>query len=208
MTAPNRTGNLYVISAPSGAGKTSLVRALRAALPDIQVSVSHTTRPPRPNEQDGREYHFVSQDAFVSLAAAGGFLEHAEVFGNRYGTSRAEVERRLASGHDVILEIDWQGARQVRAARPGTASIFILPPSVDALRQRLTGRQTDSPEVIARRLAEARGDMSHWSEFDYVVVNDVFERTLGELRHILAGDGTPFRAGRTEISPVLANLLA
>jgi guanylate kinase len=208
MTSPTRPGTLFVISAPSGAGKTSLVKALRAAQPDLQVSTSHTTRPPRPNEQDGREYHFVSPERFIALVAEGGFLEHAEVFGNRYGTSRAEVERRLAAGHDVILEIDWQGAQQVRAARPGTASIFILPPSVDALQQRLTGRQTDSAEVIARRLAEARGDMSHWSEFDYVVVNDVFEQTLGELQRILGGDGAPFRAARPELKPVLANLLA
>lgn len=208
MTALMHPGTLYVISAPSGAGKTSLVKALRAALPDLKVSVSHTTRPPRPNEQDGREYHFVSPEQFAALVAEGGFLEHAEVFGNRYGTSRAEVEGRLAAGHDVILEIDWQGARQVRTARPGTPSIFILPPSVDALRQRLTGRQTDSAEVIARRLAEAQGDMSHWSEFDYVVVNDVFEQTLRELRAILAGEGAPLRADRPGLQSVLANLLA
>ena len=208
MTDTTRPGQLYVIAAPSGAGKTSLVKALRAALPALQVSISHTTRPPRPNEQDGREYHFVTPDAFLALAAAGGFLEHAEVFGNRYGTGRAEVEQRLAAGHDVILEIDWQGARQVRAARPGTTSIFILPPSLDALRQRLTGRQTDSTEVIARRLAEARGDLSHWSEFDYVVVNDVFDQTLAELRQILTGQGDAFRAGRPALQPVLANLLA
>ena len=208
MTDTTRPGQLYVIAAPSGAGKTSLVKALRAALPALQVSISHTTRPPRPNEQDGREYHFVTPDDFLALAAAGGFLEHAEVFGNRYGTGRTEVEQRLASGHDVILEIDWQGARQVRAARPGTTSIFILPPSLDALRQRLTGRQTDSAEVIARRLAEARGDLSHWSEFDYVVVNDVFDRTLGELQQILAGQGEAFRADRPALQPVLANLLA
>jgi guanylate kinase len=208
MTQPSRTGQLYVISAPSGAGKTSLVKALREALPALQVSVSHTTRAPRPNEQDGREYHFVAPEGFAALVDAGGFLEHAEVFGNRYGTSRAEVEQRLSAGHDVILEIDWQGAQQVRSARPGTASIFILPPSVDALRQRLTGRQTDSDEVIARRLAEARGDMSHWSEFDYVVVNDDFGQTLGELRRILDGDGEPFRAARPALQPVVANLLA
>ena len=208
MTASTRTGQLYVIAAPSGAGKTSLVKALRAERPDLQVSVSHTTRPPRPNEQDGREYHFVTPEAFASRVAQDGFLEHAEVFGNRYGTGRAEVEQRLAGGHDVILEIDWQGARQVRAARPGTRSIFILPPSIAALQQRLTGRQTDSAEVIARRLAEARGDLSHWSEFDYVVVNDVFEQTLGELQQILAGHGEAFRAGRPALQPVLANLLA
>ena len=208
MSAPTTTGNLFVIAAPSGAGKTSLVKALRAAQPALQVSTSHTTRPPRPNELDGREYHFVSPDRFAALVAEEGFLEHAQVFGNRYGTSKAEVEQRLATGHDVILEIDWQGAQQVRAARPGTTSIFILPPSLDALRERLTGRQTDSAEVIAHRLSEARGDLSHWSEFDYVVVNDVFEQTLGELQRIVAGDGEPFRANRPALEPVLANLLA
>ncbi|MEY4763169.1 MAG: hypothetical protein RLZZ200_3025 [Pseudomonadota bacterium] len=208
MSAANTPGHLYVIAAPSGAGKTSLVKALRAAQPDLQVSTSHTTRAPRPNEKDGREYHFVSLADFESLVAEGGFLEHAQVFGNRYGTSRAEVEQRLAGGHDVILEIDWQGAQQVRAARPGTTSIFILPPSREALRERLTGRQTDSNEVIERRLSEARGDMSHWSEFDYVVVNDVFDQTLSELQRIIAGDGADFRADRAALQPVLANLLA
>ena len=208
MTAPPRPGHLYVIAAPSGAGKTSLVKALRAALPLLSVSVSHTTRPPRPTEQDGREYHFVTPEAFAELVLAGGFLEHAEVFGNQYGTGREQLEALVTAGHDVILEIDWQGARQVRRARPGTTSIFILPPSLDALSQRLQGRQTDSPEVIARRLAEARGDLSHWAEFDYVVVNDDFDQTLGELRRILAGDGAGFRAERADLKPVLANLLA
>jgi len=208
MTAPPRPGHLYVIAAPSGAGKTSLVKALRAARPALKVSVSHTTRPPRPNEQDGREYHFVTPEAFRELAQAGGFLEHAEVFGNHYGTGRAQLQALVAAGHDVILEIDWQGARQVRQALPGAISIFILPPSQAALRERLTARQTDSPEVIARRLAEAQGDMSHWEEFDYVVVNDDFDQTVRQLAQILAGDGAPFRAGRPEIQPVLANLLA
>jgi guanylate kinase len=208
MTAPPRAGHLYVISAPSGAGKTSLVKALRAALPALKVSVSHTTRPPRPNEQDGREYHFVTPAAFAELVRTGGFLEHAEVFGNQYGTGRAQLEALVAAGNDVILEIDWQGARQVRHAIPGTILIFILPPSLEALRERLTTRQTDSPEVIARRLAEARDDLSHWAEFDYVVVNDDFGRTVGELTRILAGDGAAFRAGRPALAPVVANLLA
>ena len=208
MTAPPRPGQLYVISAPSGAGKTSLVKALRAALPTLSVSVSHTTRPPRPTELPGREYHFVTPAAFDALVRAGGFLEHASVFGNQYGTGREQLEAQLAAGKDVILEIDWQGAQQVRKSRPGTTSIFILPPSLDALSQRLQGRQTDSPEVIARRLAEARGDLSHWAEFDYVVVNDDFDQTLGELKRILAGDGAGFRAGRADLKPVLANLLA
>jgi len=207
VTTP-RPGRLFVVSAPSGAGKTSLVKALLALEPRLTVSISHTTRRPRPNELDGREYHFVTPEAFNALAQASGFLEHARVFDNQYGTGRAQLEAQLAAGHDVILEIDWQGARQVRAARPGTESIFILPPSQAALRQRLDGRGTDSPEVIARRLADARGDMTHCSEFDYVVVNDDFQQTLGELRQIIAGDSEPFRGDRAPLQGLLANLLA
>ncbi len=207
VTTP-RPGRLFVISAPSGAGKTSLVKALLALEPRLTVSVSHTTRLPRPNEQNGREYHFVSPEAFDALVQVGGFLEHARVFDNQYGTGREQLEARLAAGHDIILEIDWQGARQVRAARPGTESIFILPPSQAALRQRLEGRGTDSPEVIARRLADAQGDMTHCNEFDYVVVNDDFQQTLGELRQIMAGDSEPFRGSRAALQGLLANLLA
>jgi guanylate kinase len=208
MNAPLYPGRLHVMSAPSGAGKTSLVKALLADLPGLKLSVSHTTRPPRPNEQNGREYHFVTPEAFAELALAGGFLEHAEVFGNQYGTGREQLEAQLAAGFDVILEIDWQGARQIRESRPGTPSIFILPPSLDALHQRLVGRQTDSLEVIARRFAESRDDVSHWAEFDYVVVNDDFNHTLEELKRILAGDGAEFRADRPALRAVLANLLA
>lgn len=204
---PAMTARLYVVSAPSGAGKTSLVRAVCARLPDLRISTSHTTRPPRPNEQDGREYHFVDKAQFGRLIAAGAFLEHAQVFDNHYGTSRPQLEEKLAAGHDVILEIDWQGARQVRAAMPGCRTIFILPPSRQALRERLNGRGTDSPAVIERRLADAVADMSHWREFDYVVVNDDFERAAGELAEIVQGRGEPFRAGRPELAPVVANLL-
>ena len=202
------TGQLYVIAAPSGAGKTSLVQALLAAEPRLALSVSHTTRAPRPNEVHGREYHFVTPEAFAELVLAGGFLEHAQVFDNHYGTGRGQVEAQLAAGRDVILEIDWQGARQVRQARPGTLSIFILPPSLATLRQRLEGRGTDSPAVIARRLADAQGDLSHWHEFDYVVVNDRFEQALADLRAILAGQGQGLRADRPALAPLLANLLA
>lgn len=204
----NEPGHLFVIAAPSGAGKTSLVKALLAAEPQLALSVSHTTRPPRPNEANGREYHFVTPEVFAELVLAGGFLEHAQVFDNHYGTGREQAEAQLAAGHDVILEIDWQGARQVRQARPGTQSIFILPPSLATLRQRLEGRATDSPQVIARRLADAQGDMSHWHEFDYVVVNDDFQQALADLRRILAGDGAALRADRPELAPLLANLLA
>ncbi len=197
-----------MIAAPSGAGKTSLVKALLEVEPRLAASVSHTTRAPRPTEQNGREYHFVSPEAFAELVLAGGFLEHAQVFDNQYGTGREQLEAQLAAGRDVILEIDWQGARQVRAARPGTESVFILPPSLAALQQRLTARQSDSAEVIAHRLSEARGDMSHYREFDYVVVNDDFQQTLGQLRQIVAGHGSRFRTDRADLTPVLANLLA
>ena len=198
---------LFVVSAPSGAGKTSLVKALRERLPELRISTSHTTRPPRPNEQEGREYFFVDAAAFARLVAAGAFLEHALVFDNHYGTSRGQLEEKLAAGHDVILEIDWQGARQVRAALPGCQTIFILPPSRAALRQRLIARGTDSPAVIERRLADAVADMSHWREFDFVVVNDDFGRAVDELAAIVAGRGQALAAGRPELTPVVANLL-
>jgi guanylate kinase len=201
------SAKLYVISAPSGAGKTSLVKALLARLPGLRVSTSHTTRKPRPNEQEGREYFFVSNAEFDALVDDGAFLEHARVFDNQYGTSRDQLEDKLAAGHDVILEIDWQGARQVRAAMPACRSIFILPPSREALRQRLHGRQTDSPEVIERRLADAVSDMSHYREFDYAVVNDDFAQAVEQLVQIVAGRGEFLAASRPELTPVVANLL-
>ena len=200
--------HLFVLSAPSGAGKTSLVRALLAADPTLAVSVSHTTRAPRPNERNGREYHFTTAADFADLVLAGGFLEHAQVFDNHYGTGREQLEAQLAAGHDVILEIDWQCARQVRHARPGTQTVFILPPSLAALRERLHTRATDSTEVIARRLADAQSDMAHWHEFDYVVVNDDFAVALAQLQQIIAGDGEALRADRPALQPLLANLLA
>lgn len=198
---------LFVISAPSGAGKTSLVKALLQRLPDLRVSTSHTTRPSRPNEKDGREYFFVSVDEFQQMVGRGEFLEHAQVFDNFYGTSQGQLREKLAAGHDVILEIDWQGARQVRKALPGCCTIFILPPSLPALTARLNGRGTDSAAVIARRLADAVDDMSHWEEFDCVVVNDNFDQAVDELARIVAGEGEAYRAGRPELTPLLANLL-
>jgi guanylate kinase len=198
---------LHVISAPSGAGKTSLVKALREQVPDLAVSTSHTTRAPRPNEQHGREYFFVSNTEFDAMAARGEFLEHARVFDNQYGTSRQQLEDKLAAGKDVILEIDWQGAQQVRAALPACQSIFVLPPTVAALRARLMGRQTDSPAVIERRLSDAVADMSHYREFDFVVVNDDFARAVGDLVRIVRGDGVGLEADRQELSSIVANLL-
>ena len=205
--AGSRRGRLFVISAPSGAGKTSLVRALLARDQALRLSISHTTRKPRPNEVEGREYFFVSVPEFEALVDRGAFLEHARVFDNRYGTSRETVERLLAAGTDVVLEIDWQGARQVRAALPESVTIFLLPPSRRALEERLTQRQTDSAEVIARRLRDAVGDMGHFNEFDYVVVNDRFERAVEELASILAGDGNALRSNRASLRPLIAELL-
>lgn len=203
-----RSPRLFVVSAPSGAGKTSLVKALLQRLPELRVSTSHTTRPARPNEEQGREYFFVDNDAFDRLVAQGAFLEHARVFDNQYGTSRQQLQDKLDAGHDVILEIDWQGARQVRAAMPGCRSIFILPPSVEALRQRLTNRRTDSQAVIERRLADAISDMSHLGEFDYVVVNDDFERAVADLARIVQGRGEMLVSTRPELDNVVPGLLS
>lgn len=179
------TGILYIVAAPSGAGKTSLVRRLIETTPGVAVSISHTTRPPRLSEQDGEHYYFTAPDAFEAMIVEGAFLEHAQVFGNRYGTSRAVVQAQLAAGLDVILEIDWQGARQIRELMPDSLSIFILPPSRTALRQRLAGRGQDSAEVIEQRLAAALDDLSHYTEFDYLVINDDFATALDALRAIL-----------------------
>lgn len=174
-------GRLYIISAPSGAGKTSLVAALLNADSRIEVSVSHTTRAPRPGEQDGVNYHFVDVPHFEQLITQGAFLEHAKVFDNFYGTSQLWIEGRLALGQDVILEIDWQGAQQVRKLVPDALSIFIVPPSKAALRSRLTGRGQDDEAVIARRMADATSESSHYPEYDYLVINDDFDQALADL---------------------------
>ncbi|BBL73264.1 guanylate kinase [Methylomagnum ishizawai] len=178
-------GTLFVVSAPSGAGKTSLVKALRKGMDGFTVSVSHTTRAPRPGEKDGRDYRFVERAEFERMIAAGEFLEHARVFDNHYGTARATVEAALEQGGDVLLEIDWQGARQVRTLLPDSVSVFILPPSLAALEQRLTGRGQDDPATIARRMGDAISEMSHYGEYDYLVVNDDFAVALRELRAIV-----------------------
>jgi guanylate kinase len=209
VTTPSAVrGQLFVVSAPSGAGKTSLMKALLERRPELRLSISHTTRPPRPSEAEGREYFFVSVGDFQALIASKAFLEHAQVFDNHYGTGRAPVESHLAAGRSVILEIDWQGARQVRESLPECVTIFILPPSRHALEERLRVRRTDSDEVIARRLRDAVGDMSHWKEFDYAVINDKFERALGDLIHIIDGQGAALRADRPELRALLAELLA
>lgn len=175
------SGNLFIISAPSGAGKTSLVQRLLAINSGIQLSVSYTTRAPRPGEEDGRDYHFVSREQFLQMAGRGEFLESAEVYGNLYGTSQIWLQTQLAGGQDMLLEIDWQGAAQVRRLFPNALSVFILPPSIAALQTRLSGRGQDSAEVIAKRMAAAREDISHVAEFDYVIINDQLEQALREL---------------------------
>lgn len=179
------TGTLYTVSAPSGAGKTSLVKALVDSDSQVTVSVSHTTRPMRPGEQHGINYHFVERDEFLAMLDRDAFLEHAQVFDNFYGTSKHWVQETLASGRDVILEIDWQGAAQVRRLLPDTVGIFILPPSQQALRERLTGRGQDEQSVIERRMNQAIDEMTHYVEADYLVINDNFDEALHELRAIV-----------------------
>jgi guanylate kinase len=203
-----RRGALYVIAAPSGAGKTSLVKAVLERDPSLRVSVSHTTRKQREKEIPGRDYNFVTVDEFKRLIAAGEFLEHAQVFDNFYGTGRAQVEALRNAGHDVILEIDWQGARQVRAAQPDCKSVFILPPSRRELETRLRNRKTDSDEVIERRLRDSIADMSHFAEFDCVIVNDDFEAAAGQLLEILRGASADHAANHPDLKPLLVDLLA
>ena len=178
-------GQVFIVTAPSGAGNSSLVAALVAADPRISLSVSHTTRPPREGEVDGREYHFVSHDTFTAMQTAGEFLESAEVYGNRYGTSSATIRATLKSGRDVVLEIDWQGARQVRALFADAVSIFILPPSMGSLRQRLMTRGKDSKEVMEYRLSLAQEDLSHENEFDYAIINNEFAEAAKDLTAIV-----------------------
>jgi guanylate kinase len=174
-------GNLFIISAPSGAGKTSLVHALLNINPLIDLSISYTTRDPRHGEQDGKDYHFVSRETFLEMAKRGEFLESAEVYGNLYGTSQTWISREITRGRDILLEIDWQGAAQVRRLFPDCISIFILPPSISALEQRLKGRGKDNDEVIAKRMAAVRDDVAHIAEFDYVIINDNLDDALREL---------------------------
>ena len=199
---------LYVIAAPSGAGKTTLVRFLLDRNPDFKFSVSYTTREKREAEVDGRDYFFVDETRFLQLKEAGELLESALVFGNYYGTGRTQVEQQLEKGNHVILEIDWQGARQVRESVPGCVSIFILPPSRSELERRLRDRRTDSDEVIARRLQEAHGDMSHWDEFEFVIINDELDAAVGELESILHGGGAANRSGDPELQQKLEKILA
>lgn len=183
------SGNLFVVSAPSGAGKTSLVNALLGINKSIDLSVSFTSRSPRPGEVDGRDYHFVSHDTFQEMIQHGDFVESAEVYGNLYGTSQSWISKEMKGGRDILLEIDWQGAAQVRSKFPDCISIFILPPSLQALQTRLTGRKQDSAEVIARRLQSSQEDIAHVVEFDYVIINDILEQALQQLNSIVIAMG-------------------
>jgi guanylate kinase len=201
-------GTLYIISAPSGAGKTSLVKALIDAQPSIRLSVSHTTRAMRPGEENGINYHFVERAEFLALIEHGDFLEHAEVFGNLYGTSQSTLQQTLDEGHDLILEIDWQGAEQVRRLMPQARSIFILPPSQQALRQRLTNRGQDSDEIIEGRMREAVSEMSHYVEYDFLVINDDFATALEDLKAIFRANRLQQTPQQQRFSTLLASLLA
>lgn len=183
-----KKGTLYIISAASGAGKTSLISALLQQVSDIEVSVSHTTRAPREGEVDGVNYHFVDENKFTEMVSAGEFFEHATVFGNMYGTSRQDIEQRLLDGKDVILEIDWQGARQIRKLMSDCKSIYISPPSITALRERLTARGQDDGSIINQRMREAVSEMSHYAEFDYLIINDVFDQAKDNLAAIIIGN--------------------
>jgi guanylate kinase len=207
MSVTTKRGHLFLVTAPSGAGKTSLVRALLKDHPNIRFSISYTTRKQRPNERDAHDYHFVDKAEFERMAAAGEFLEHAQVFDNYYGTSRKAVEAEMAAGRDILLEIDWQGAAQVRKLMPEAVSVFVLPPSRAELERRLRTRGTDDDAVIARRLKDAVGDMSHWREFDYVVVNDDFDHALSEVSAIVTGRGQASRTDRQGLKPIVDALL-
>lgn len=202
------TGTLFTVSAPSGAGKTSLVNALIQSIDGIQVSISHTTRPRRPGEVEGKDYHFTSPEVFASMLEDSAFLEHAEVFGNFYGTSKKWVQDSLNSGIDVILEIDWQGAAQVRRLMPETVGIFILPPSMETLKERLNKRGQDDNDTIARRVAEARAEIEHYGEAEYLIVNEDFDRALGELKAIITSQCLRTDKQQQRLRGVLQDLLS
>lgn len=203
-------GNLYILSAPSGAGKSSLINALLKDHPrsEVQLSISHTTRQPRPGEAHGEHYYFTDHANFKALIEQGHFLEWAEVFGNYYGTSLPMIEQSLAQGIDVFLDIDWQGARQIRQKVPNVKTIFILPPSREALESRLIGRGQDSAETIAKRMAEAESEMSHYNEFDYVIINDDFQTALNDLKSILTAERLKQSAQAKRHQGLIATLLA
>ncbi|MEW8043658.1 MAG: guanylate kinase [gamma proteobacterium symbiont of Phacoides pectinatus] len=200
-------GTLFILSAPSGAGKTSLLKALVGERGDLRVSISHTTRVMRPGEVDGVDYHFTGAERFRQMVVEGAFLEHARVFDNEYGTSEEGVRRQLAGGDDVVLEIDWQGARQVRERMPEAVSVFILPPDPEALRERLGARAQDSEAVIERRMRDARAEMSHYDEYDYLIVNDRFDLALEQLNTVVSAQSFLLRVQRSRLGGRLDALL-
>lgn len=200
-------GTLFVISAASGAGKTSLVRAVLQQISDIEVSVSHTTRPPREGEVDGVDYHFVDKETFQSMVDVGEFFESATVFGNMYGTSRQHIQEQLHKGKDVILEIDWQGARQIRQLMNDCRTIYIVPPSITALRERLTSRGQDDESVISQRMQEAISEMSHYVEFDYLIINDDFDEARDNLAAIIIGNRMLHEHQQQKHADLLSKLL-
>ncbi|MGQ0658408.1 MAG: guanylate kinase [Chromatiales bacterium] len=202
------SGTLFIVSAPSGAGKTSLVAALVGATDNLVVSVSHTTRACRPGERDGVDYYFVEEARFNDMIAQGAFLEHAQVFGNRYGTARETVLSDLQKGRDVVLEIDWQGARQVRSLMPEAIAIFILPPSYEELERRLLKRESDDPETIGRRMQEAAAEISHYHEYQFLVVNDDFQRAVVDLQAIVRACRLHLPAQQSRLAGALAALVA
>jgi len=201
-----REGILLIVSAPSGAGKTSLVEALLESDPSLRVAVSYTTRKPRPGERDGIHYHFVDEPTFLEMVQRGAFLEHAEVFGNRYGTAEGSVREELAAGRDLLLEIDWQGARQVRKRFAAAVSLYVLPPSAGALEERLRGRGQDSEQVVAERMRQARSEMSHFGEYDYLVVNDRFSDALDDLKSILRAERLRRERAAARLAQILSGL--
>ena len=201
-------GNLFIISAPSGAGKSSLIQALLKRHQDMQVSVSHTTRAPRPGEQDGVHYHFISVDEFKALIAKDEFFEWAEVFGNYYGTSKSSIRDSLSQGIDVFLDIDWQGARQIKQQESSAQGIFILPPSLNELEQRLNNRGQDSSEVIAKRMAQAQAEMSHANEYEYLIINDNFDLALSEFERIVLAQRNSYSSQASKQQALLSQLLA
>ena len=208
MSRDQPRGDLFVIAAPSGAGKTTLVRELIRRLPAVRFSISYTTRAKRPGERHGADYFFVSEPEFERMVRQGDFLEHARVFDHWYGTSKSHVETLRAAGHPVLLEIDWQGAAQVRRVAPDARTIFIVPPDVAELERRLRGRGTDSEAVIQRRLRDSLGDLAHWQEFDYIVVNDSLETAAGEFAAIVSGRGAANERGRPEVRERVLRILA
>lgn len=201
-------GKLYIVSAPSGAGKTSMLKQLTGRMPELNISISHTTREARPGEEHGVNYFFTSKDEFKKAVEANEFYEYAEVFGNFYGTSRKAVESMLDEGKDVILEIDWQGARKVREQIPDAVSIFILPPSKAELAARLNDRQTDSAEVVERRMSEARDEMVHYDEYDYVIINDDFDQAVNELQAVFVAEGLKLASQEARNAALFADLLS